>query len=148
MQVSVSSYVFHTFSVSIVDVIPVSGRSGGAGWGCRGQQSRFSVGRTVSHEEDCTDCFVPASFIKTLKRVARVLRGSSVSTAQPTQTGDVYLYSNRARFVHVPRWQLSYICDLFWRLEVYKKKVFFLCNSVRKHYLFVCSCSSNEIVML
>ena len=105
MQVSVSSYVFHTFSVSIVHVI--SGRCGGPGWGCRGQQSRFSFGRTVSHEEDYTDVVpsvvVPASFIRSLKRVARVLRGSSVSTAQRTQTGDEHLHSNSAHFVHVPR---------------------------------------------
>ena len=121
MQVSVSSYVFHTFSISIFHVIPISGRCGGPGWGCRGQQSRFSFGRTVSHEEDYIDSvasvLVPASFIRSLKRVARVLRGSSVSTAQRTQTGDEHLYSNSAHFVHVPRWQLSYACDLSLGLE-------------------------------
>ena len=112
------TFVLHC--ISIVDVIQVSCPNGGAGWGCRGQQSGFSVSPTVSHEEDYSDFVVFvvfASFIQTMKRVARVLRGSSVSTAQRTQTGDEHLYSNSARFVQLSQWQFSYACDSSLSLE-------------------------------
>jgi len=108
MQVSVSSYVLYTSLGWIVAVKPVGCRGGGSGWGRRGQHSKLCVGRTVSHGEEDTDAlmcvwYFPAKIRHLPKSVARVLRSSSVSAAQRTQTGDKHLYINSARFIHVPR---------------------------------------------